>query len=400
MENREKVDVIVVGAGPAGTVAARYAALGGARVLVMDKRPEIGAPVQCGEGLAPDFFEEIDIVESPEWCRNRVKGARLISPSDHVWTIEGKYVSDEVGLVVDRDKFDRMLARRSVGSGARIWLNCCVTGIIGSGDGIAGVRYRKNGYDGELRSRVVIAADGYESRVARWSGLDTTLHPRDICTCYEYTLTGVSTKTEYCDFYFGTHRAPGGYVWIFPKGEGVANVGLGLLLSRVGSAGDPRRYLEDFISSHPDLKDASPVNTIAGCVSVSRPVECTVTNGLMVVGDAARMVDPLTGGGVANACIAAKIAGEVAAEAVRTNKSSVEFLMRYDKSWRARLEEKLYRNYMAKELLLRQSDETMDRVIEALGSTIMEDVGTYEIMAAISEKCPDVLREIEESFFK
>ena len=395
----DRADVIVVGAGPAGAVAARYAAEGGAEVVILEKRPEVGVPVRCGEGLAPDFFREIGIETSPDWIRNRVKGARFISPEGHIWTIEGEYVSDEVGLVVDRDRFDKMLAEKAIKAGAKLHLNCRVTGVIMRDGVVSGVRYRKDGLNGEIRCSVLIAADGYESRVAWWSGVDTVLDPGDICTCFEYTLAGANVSPDYCDFYFGSNMAPGGYVWMFPKGGNVANVGLGLLLSRVDSPGSPRRYLDEFISSHSVFREASPINTIAGGVSVSRPVECTVTDGLMVVGDAARMVDPLTGGGVANACIAAKIAGEVAARAIRDKNGSKEFLMAYDTAWRERLEEKMYRNYMAKEFLLKQTDETVDRVVEALGSTTMEEVGTYQILAAISERCPDVLREIEEFYF-
>jgi digeranylgeranylglycerophospholipid reductase len=123
-----------------------------------------------------------------------------------------------------------------------------------------------------------------------------------------------------------------------------------------------------------------------------------VADGFIVVGDAARMVDPLSGGGLANGMLAAKIAGEVAAKAVKSGNVSAETLAEYDTSWRKRLEEKMYRNYLTKELLLKQSDETVDKVIETLGNTKMENVGTFEIIQAIAEKHPDVVKEIEKFF--
>ena len=141
-------------------------------------------------------------------------------------------------------------------------------------------------------------------------------------------------------------------VWIFPKGDGLANVGIGVQVSQIKSAAETKAYLDRWIEKHPGYAKGKKIDMVGGGVSISAPIKQSVTDGLMLVGDAARMIDPLTGGGIANGCIAGKIAGQVAAEAAAKGDVSKEFLMTYDRGWRKLLEEKLLRNWIAKELSL------------------------------------------------
>ena len=394
----ENVDVLVVGGGPVGCIAAKFSAQGGARTLIAEKRREIGIPVRCGEGIAPDFFAEIGLVKNDIWVRNKVEGARFISPAGHIWVVEGESISEEVGLVIDRDKFDKAVAMQALDAGARMVLRTHIEDLIVEDDRVLGASGLHMGEKILIRAKIVIAADGFESMLASRAGIDTRLAKKDIETCIQYTMAGVRSEGRYCDFYFGNRIVPGGYIWIFPKSETELNVGLGLLLSKIDTRGMVKELLDAFIANHSDLKDGSPISMITGGVSVSMPIERTTAHGFMVVGDAARMVDPLSGGGLANGMIAGKMAGEVAANAVRKRDLSADFLNEYDKQWRKRLEEKMYRNYMAKEMLLRQTDDTMDKVIATLGSTKMDEVGTFEIIQAISEKHPEVMKEIEKYF--
>lgn len=395
----ERTNVLVVGGGPVGCIAAKFSAQGGASTLIAEKRREIGIPVRCGEGIAPDFFDEIGLVKDGTWIRNNVEGARFISPAGHIWVVEGEAVSEEVGLVIDRDKFDKTVAMQALDAGAKLMLRTHIEDLIIEENRVVGASGIHMGEKILIRANIVIAADGFESLLASRAGIDTRLAKKDIETCIQYTMAGVTNRAKYCDFYFGNRIVPGGYIWIFPKSETEVNVGLGLLLSKIDKKGVVKELLDAFIANHPDLKKGSPISMITGGVSVSMPIERTTADGFMVVGDAARMVDPLSGGGLANGMIAGKIAGEVAARAVREKNYSGFFLKEFDRRWRERLEEKMYRNYMAKEMLLRQTDETMDKVIATLGSTKMDEVGTFEIIQAISEKHPEVMREIEKFFF-
>ncbi|MBX8643667.1 MAG: FAD-dependent oxidoreductase, partial [Thermoplasmata archaeon] len=96
---RDEYDVIVVGAGPAGSTAARYAAMHGADVLLIEKRQEIGSPVRCGEGVSMEIFRHVDIKPDPSWFVNQVTGARIFGPSGKHLLIDAKNAGDEVGAV-------------------------------------------------------------------------------------------------------------------------------------------------------------------------------------------------------------------------------------------------------------------------------------------------------------
>jgi len=213
-------------------------------------------------------------------------------------------------------------------------------------------------------------------------------------TCLQYRMTSVDCDVRYCDFFLGK-VAPGGYVWVFPKGEGLANVGIGVQVSQVRHPADARTYLDQWIATHPGYAKGKKIDMVGGGVSISPPIRQSVTDGLMLVGDAARMIDPLTGGGIANGCIAGKICGTVAAEAAHAGDPSAAFLQQYDKGWRARLEEKLYRNWLAKEKLVTLSDETFDKLIDALSDVTLEKLNVHNILKAVHEKYPEVTKEFE-----
>ena len=101
---------------------------------------------------------------------------------------------------------------------------------------------------------MTIGADGFESQVGRWAGIPTNISMRDMDTCLQYRMTNVDCDVRYCDFFLGK-VAPGGYVWIFPKGEGLANVGIGVQVSQVTAMADARTYLDRWIDHHPGVRE-------------------------------------------------------------------------------------------------------------------------------------------------
>ena len=171
---------------------------------------------------------------------------------------------------------------------------------------------------------------------------------KDTMVCVQYLLAGIDIDPT-CTYYTVSHEfAPGGYVWVFPKGEGKANVGLGVQanLPRAGNALD---LLNRFIESNPALARGYPVTLVVGNVPVALPPTRTVTDGLMLVGDAARQVDPLTGGGIINAMTAGQIAAQVAVEAIAARDTSGDFLSRYGERWLRARGTKMQRNYRLRE---------------------------------------------------
>lgn len=392
---RTDYDVIVVGAGPAGSMTAKHAAKKGARVLMIEKRQEIGASLRCAEGVNKKGLAKAGVPVDKRWVSADIAGAKLVSPGGHVFRIDESQAGAEVGLVLERHLFDKAMAADAARAGAEIWLKTAAVDVIKEGDKVVGVKAKRDGEPMKLTAGCVVAADGFESQVARWAGIDTSLKAGDITTCYQYRMTNLKTEPDYCEFIIGS-VAPGGYIWIFPKGDDTANVGIGVLASKLKKPGEVKMYLDSWIKKDPRLSCGQPLEALAGGVSVSPPVEQSVMNGLILVGDSARIIDPITGGGIANGLLAGKFAGEVLGDCMQANDYSEAALMPYDKKWRDAMENRLWRNWMAKEKFLTLSDKTLDGVIDTLSTANVDQMSVHNILIAIKEKHPELVKEFEE----
>lgn len=388
-------DIVVVGAGPAGSTTARYAAMNGAKVLMIEKRQEIGSPVRCGEGIGKALLEKIDLKPDKRWIANEVLGAKLISPNGSILTLSERMAGDETGYVIHRDVFDKELAGIAAEQGVNIMLKTSAISILKENGKVIGVKAKHMGKTFDVKAKIVVGADGFESQIGRWAGIDTNLKPRDVDTCFQYYMVGIECDKDYSQFYLGS-CAPGGYAWIFPKAYGEANVGIGLQLSKIKDRAAPKRYLDNFIKKHEELAKGKAIMQVAGAVSICAPIERTVDDGIMLVGDAARQIDALTGGGIINACEAGKIAGETAAHAVKEEDVSKAFLNKYEVGWRDAMESRLYRNWIAKEKLAELSDDAFNKVIDALSTCEIEKITTLEILRAVQSKYPELVKEFEE----
>jgi len=386
--SRIETDVLVVGAGPAGSMAARFAARSGLRTLLIEKRQEIGSPVRCGEGTATTWMEECEITQDPAWVSSKVHAQRIFSPDGSCAVIGGDRPGNEVRIVLERHLFDKALAHSAAEAGAGVMLKTHATGLTRH-NGTMLVAGKSLGREIEISAKVVIGADGFESQVGRWVGIDTTLDPTDIFATIQYRLCNIDCDTRYWDFHLGS-CAPGGYIWVFPKAHGVANVGIGVQLSGILGRAEAREYLDRWIAGQPGLAGGQTLDIVSGGVSTNKPPERTVSDGVMLVGDAARLIDPLTGGGIRNACISGKLAGQTAVEAVEKGDTSERFLARYEKAWRARLGKKLKRNWMAKERGYTLDNEALNSVVKTL-SEVDTDSTTLSLLMAVGKKHPKLV---------
>jgi digeranylgeranylglycerophospholipid reductase len=340
---RRRYDVVVVGAGPGGSIAAREAARLGLSVLLLEKRQEIGSPVRCAEGIAHELLVPF-IEPDSRWISAVVSKAQITI--EDAATVTGQ-AEGRQGYILERRVFDRVLAEEAAQAGAQVMVKTAATGLLLEDDVVRGVAARGPAGAMEIECSVVIGADGVESQVGPWAGLDTALPLKDAMACAQYLLAGIEVDSACCSYYIGQGIAPGGYAWVFPKGEGKANVGLGV---QADLATDTAlNYLNRFIESQPHLARGSPVTLVVGGVSVAPPLPRLVASGLMLVGDAARQVDPLTGGGIANAMLAGRLAAEVAAQAIAAGEPSAEALAPYEERWMASRGRKMARNYRLKE---------------------------------------------------
>ncbi len=389
-------DILVVGGGPIGSTTARFAAKNfSGKVLVIEKRQEIGSPVRCAEGISVSWFDELELKKTDHFISKDVKGAKIYSPKGHEVTLGQEIAGDEVGVVVERDIFDKEMGVLAGQEGVDFLLKTSAVDLIEEDGKVKGVIARRMGNEFEIHADLVIGADGFESQIGRWAGIYDSLDPKDIMSCFQYRMTNIDFDSDYTHFFLGS-MAPGGYLWIFPKDEKTANVGLGIQLPKLNGKKTAKDYLDEFVEEKEWLNEGQVVDMVSGGVSVSAPPEKVIKDGMMLVGDAARVVDPITGGGIANGMKQAKIAGEVAAEAVEEGDTSEDYLIKYEKKWRDRIEDKLWRNYMAKEKAVTLDDEQFDKVIDALSGEDIGEMSTEAILLAIERKYPELVEDFKD----
>ncbi len=372
---KDHYDVVVAGAGPAGSVAAKTAAGRGLSVLLVEKKQEIGEPVRCAEGITAEGLREF-LEPDPKWICSRIRRAKFFSPGACLTFSD----DHDAVYILERKVFDRELARLAAAAGADVLTKTQATGLIIENGQVCGLTGKSFGDDFSVRARAVVAADGMESRLGRWAGIDTSLPLKDMASCVQYHLTDIDLDSACCEFYFGSKWAPGGYAWVFPKGDNEANVGLGII-SGSRACRQPIDYLDDFVGGR--FPGAHVLGTVLGGVSVSGRKAQLSTGGLVLVGDAGRLTDPLTGEGILNGMISGRIAGDVIADCIGKGDLSAEALRGYDREIERQLGPALDRNYGLKEYLRKAGDTKLDLAFRGLKAVKVENIPVTKILREI-----------------
>lgn len=391
-----ETDVLVIGAGPAGSTAAKHAALGGAQVMVIDKKSEIGSPKRCAEGVSKDGLKKLGIEPSSRWVTREANGVRMVSPNGTAVNLtEDKVKLPEAGYILERKIFDKHMAMDAARAGARIMVKTLATGMRREGDQVV-VTAENMGQELEIKAKIVIAADGPESRVGRWAGLRTALPPKNMESCAQFEMAGVQMAEPDCiEFHFGS-ISPGGYAWIFPKGDDIANVGLGILTTRTDKTA--YQHLLEFVESNPATQNAQPVELNVGGDPVGGLLKKKVADNVLVTGDAASMVNPLTGGGIISGMLGGRIAGQVAAQAVADGDYSHKNLKVYEKLCDDELGESFKKYLKAKEYLLSLSDEELDEIADVFKDSDFETINTAEMVKKLIKISPKALLKLGKLF--
>ena len=371
-----KCDVVIVGAGPAGSMAAKVAAEEGLDVVMLEKRQEIGDPVRCAEGVSKTSLKELVDVD-PRWIAADIKGSRIFSPDGASIVLSEAQASGKAGYVLERKVFDRGLAMDAAAAGAKVMVKTRALGLLKKDGRLRGVSVMRSGEVMEIEAPLVIGADGVESKVGRWAGIDTTLKPKDIEVGAQFLISDPSIEEDYCHFYLGNRIAPGAYAWIFPKGNKLANVGLAVLGSKAAT-GDPMRLLGEFARNH--FPNGKVVEINAGGVPVSPQLEALTADGVMLIGDAAHHSDPLTGGGIINGMTAGVIAAEVAAAALDSGDVSRTGLKEYETRWMETMGRQLQRHYELKEFVVKLTDDDLNKLLHSL---LNEDTSKMDLRAML-----------------
>ena len=382
-------DVVVVGAGPGGSVTAKELARGGANVLLAEKRPEIGTPVRCGEATGIPGLEELGITPWNGAVASKTKGAYLFAPDG---TRVDLLAKESNGYILERRVFDKQLAVEAAKAGAKVKVKTYATGLIKEKGQVAGVKLKNGREEFEARCSVVVGADGIEGKVGRWAGIDTRTSLSQMTSNLQYEMAGVEMKNpKVMEFYFGNKVCPGGYVWVFPKGDDVANVGLGTR-DREKNA---HWYLDNFLKKHKNLQKGSVIEVNAGGVPVQGPIEKSVKDGVVLVGDSARHVDPLTGGGIYNAMHCGRLAAKTILNCIENNNFSEQALMEYEQKWKKEIGEGLLRSLRVKEALEKMSDDDFNHIATLMKGMSFGDIDVKEITTAMLDMPPELLEFIQ-----
>jgi digeranylgeranylglycerophospholipid reductase len=387
-----RCDVLVVGGGPAGLVAAWQAAAldSGLDVMLLERDRAIGAPVRCGEGVGSRGVGEFISPEGASWVSRRISRVIFWAPDG----TEVRVAEGDVGYVLDRTRFEPALAAEAGRAGAELRVGTEATGMRRDGDEWVVTTAGPRGEE-TIRTRMVIAADGVETMVARWAGLDTRVPARDMESCAQYVVSNIEFDPDAIYLHFGDRVAPGGYAWVFPKGVGVANVGLGIVAKH--GAGRPAR---DWLHAYLDTFFPTGVRTAytVGGVIVHTTIARTVADQLIVCGDAAHMVNPLSGGGIVNAMKAGRLAAETTVAALQAGDTRAAFLQRYHERWMELLGEDHLRFYRVKEQLAKFDDDFYNRLARTVNGIAPAKRTLNRIFASALMQHPTLLPVIARYF--
>lgn len=391
-----ETDILVIGAGPAGSTAAKHAAMDGASVILMDKKSEIGSPKRCAEGVSKEGLKKLGIELSERWVTKEASGVRMVSPNGTAVNLtEDKVKLPEAGYILERKVFDKYMAMDAGRAGAKIMVKTLATGMRREDNQLV-VSAESMGQEFEIKAKILIAADGPESRVGRWAGLRTSLKPKDMESCAQFEMAGVQMEEPDCiEFHFGS-VSPGGYAWIFPKGDDIANVGLGVLTTITDKSA--YQHLLEFVENNPATQNAQPVELNIGGDPVGGLLKKKVTDNVLVTGDAAGMVNPLTGGGIISGMLGGRLAGQVAAQAIVEGDYSKKSLEIYEELCEEELGKSFQKYLKAKDYLLSLSDEELDQIAEVFKDSDFETINTSEMIKKLVKISPKALLKLGKLF--
>jgi geranylgeranyl reductase family protein len=366
---KTEYDVIVVGAGPVGSTAARYAAQHGARVLMIEDHASIGSPVGCTGLLSKRALKECGVRPAENFVLNKVRGAFVHSMNGTCLPIDGK---ETKAYVISRKIFDRTLASMALEVGADIWMSTLAVGLENKGDAQV-LSVIRNGVSLQLETKVVIGADGVRSGIARMAGLGQV---KRILPGIQIEAPYRSADPDFVELFVGS-QAPGFFGWAVPVDKEIARIGLAIDCENSECALDCLERLLKNNSHVASRYSGGKLDFVIGGIPIG-PLSKTYAKGTLIVGDAAGQVKPTSGGGIYTGAACAKIAGEVAAAAALENDTSADRLAEYDRRWRSKLGRELAIGMKIHDFLGGLEDKEMNDLLTSMNKPpMLETITAY-----------------------
>jgi len=345
-------DAIVVGAGPAGSVAAEALARASLRVALIEEHPAIGVPNHCSGLVSPRTLELAGVTEEAVGLV-RFSHARVWGPGGQSLWLRSNGVQ---AIAVDRTRFDQTLAERAVNAGTILMLGTQVCHLERSAEWVQVVAQTEKGRV-QLHASLLIGADGAASQVARWMG---TKHKHETIPVVKADLACRGCQPESIEIFVGNHVAPGWFGWVIPMPDGTARVGLGATRS-------PQRYLEPFLHLIRLRFGDFVVQEVRQAALPLGPARDVVADRVMLVGAAARQTKPTTGGGIYLGIRAALLAATTAVKAIEQGDCSCRRLAEYEQAWQQLEGRELLYGHWLRNVFRHLSDRDFNLLIELLG---------------------------------
>lgn len=356
----------MIGGGPAGSFSAFELAKRGVDVAVFEEHSAVGFPLHCAGHLSIRSLKRLGLYPLPNGIvENEFSGANFYSPNGTKFAVK---FAHPVTCAVNRALFDAYLAEKAKTAGAKYFFNSHVQSLILENDFVRGVSVAQEGEAQKLVSaKIVIDAEGISSRFLRQVGL-SALRREGLVYALEAEVENVKGVEEHAvEVYTGSAYASGFYGWLIPRLDGTAKVGLAV------KGGNPKEFLQRLMQRHPvaskQLSKAKVTKMAFHAITLGGPIAKAYGNGFLAVGDCASQVKPTTGGGVIFSITCAKIAAEVASEALKRKDVSAEFLRLYQKRCMAALGFDVSVMLKIRKFLDALSDEKMDKALRFAART-------------------------------
>lgn len=381
----EHTDVVIIGAGPAGLLAAHELGKQSVATIILEEHPKIGIPTSCAGLISVSGFKRLGIRLPNSVIMNRVRGAIFYSPSGKQLKVARKTPQ---AYVVDRAKFDQYLAQQTKKVGVPICLETHVKRI----------RFLKTPQPHKVEilttqseslsprkilTKICIDAEGCKSRILRQTGISPPPNS-EILPAIQYEYEGIhDLDPTLVEIYTGRKVAPGFFAWMIPTGNDTARIGLACK-----SFYSPRRHLEHVLRTFPlrtRLRGATRSGRLGGRILISGPIKKTYSPNFLVIGDAAGQIKPTTGGGVVVGGLCAQIAGKSAAKANQLGRQSTKILRDYQRRWKTLLGKEFLAMKWVRYFFNSLDDHDIDRLFKKIASpsiiAAIEETGDMDMQA-------------------